>query len=369
MYDALVIGAGAMGSAALYHLATSGCRVIGVDAHAPPHALGSTHGRSRIIREAYYEDPVYVPLVRRAYENWDALAREAGVTLFTRTGAMMIGAAGTELVTGTLASATEHAIPVEELSSAAISERFPILRPAAGMIGILEKNAGILDPELCVRTHLALATAHGAEFQPSTRVLSLEARGDRVVARTDGGVIEARRVVLCAGPWVSQLLEPLGAALPLSVERQTMHWFNNAEPATPAELPVIMIEDEEGTLFYAIPDIGDGVKAAIHHDGAIVSADTVSREVTDADRSPVQALARRFIPGMGDEIRDSVTCLYTNTPTFDFVIDSLPAAPSILLISACSGHGFKFASAIGELARATVLGESLRVDVSRFRIS
>jgi sarcosine oxidase len=367
MYDALVIGTGAMGSATLYHLAQRGLRVIGIDAHDPPHTLGSTHGRSRIIREAYYEDPVYVPLVRHAYANWDSLAREARVDLFTPTGAMMIGAPGSELIEGTIASTREHSIPVEILDAPGIRSRFPLLAPSDWMVGVLEKNAGVLDPELCVSSHLTLARRHGAELRTHVSARSLELLSDGVRTHLEDGVIDARKIVLSAGAWASRLLETIGVHAPLTVERQTMHWFESAEPAGPEQLPVVMIENERGTLFYAIPDVGGGVKAAIHHDGEIVDADSLDRAVAESDLRPVRDLASRFMPALGTTIRESAVCLYTNTPSRDFVIDRLPGASSVILVSACSGHGFKFSSAIGEFTADIVRGTSPSVSLDRFR--
>lgn len=368
LYDALVIGAGAMGSAAVHHLAARGSRVIAVDAFDPPHTLGSTHGRTRIIREAYYEHPSYVPLVRRAYENWDALERDGNVSLFTRTGALMMGAPDSELIQGTLASVAQHSIPVDQLDASAIRSRYPSFSPERGMIGILERNAGILDPERCVATHLRRAVAQGAELRTNTRVSSLAAHGDGVIAVTTNGDIRARRVVICAGPWVQQLLSTFNVKISLEIERQTMHWFDRGGPG-PGDIPVVMIEHDDGRLFYAIPNVGDGVKAAIHHDGAIVSTETVVRAVGDSDTAPVLALAERFMAAIGPSIRESAVCLYTDTPTRDFVIDWIPSFPWALIVSACSGHGFKFASAIGEAVADMVLGDSPSVDLSRFQLS
>ena len=369
MYDTLVVGLGAMGSASLYHLALRGARVVGVDAHDPPHRLGSTHGRSRIIREAYYEHPSYVPLVRRAYENWSALERASGATLFRRTGGLMMGAEDSGLVRGALASAAEHGIAVETLASREITERFPAFRPAADMIGVLETNAGVLFPEACVRAHLDGARAAGAEVRVDTRVTALSREDGRIVALTTGGRIEARRVVIAAGPWASPLLAMLGIAVPLVVERQTLHWFDDIQDAAhfdPSACPVGLMEHERDRIFYVMPDLGDGVKAAIHYEGAFVSPETVDREVSDGDTRPVRALVARFVPGAGQRIRESAVCLYTNTPDLDFIIDRPAAAQDVVLVSACSGHGFKFASAIGEIAAQLALGESPSLDVGHF---
>ena len=370
MYDALVLGLGAMGSAAVYELASRGVKVVGVDAFDPPHSLGSTHGRSRIIREAYYEHPSYVPLVRRAYAGWAALERASGTTLFRRTGGLNVGAPSCDLVAGTLESASRHSLDVELLTAAEVERRFPAFAIEPGMVGIFEHAAGMLFPEACIRAYLALAQALGAELRANTRVLELARQGDVIIATTRDGTISARRLVICAGPWTRELIGMLGIAAPLEVARQTMHWLESrgdADIRAPARFPVALIEHEVDRIFYMMPDTGDGVKVAIHHEGAIVSRDSVDREVRASDTKPVEELAARFIPGAAGRIRESAVCLYTNTPDRDFIIDIVDGMPNVVLVSACSGHGFKFASAIGEVAAQLALGERCDVDLSHFR--
>jgi sarcosine oxidase len=370
MHDVLVVGLGAMGSAALYHLAARGRRVVGVDAFDPPHSLGSTHGRTRIIREAYFEHPSYVPLVRRAYANWAELETKSGVTLFQRTGGLMMGAPDSGVVLGALESATQHGIDVETLSAAEIMRRFPAFIAEQGMIGAYEQRAGMLFPEACVRAYLGLAQALGAELRTNTRVLALSRKNGVVVAETSNGTIAATQVVMAAGAWTNGLLESLGVSLPLTVERQTMHWLSPAgdrDLLRPERFPIALIEYEPNRFFYALPDVGDGVKAAIHYEGAFVNAESVNREVSDADRFPVMELARRFIPAAAGAIRESAVCLYTNTPDLHFIVDAAPGMPNVIVVSACSGHGFKFASAIGEAVAAMAVGETT-VDVAHFRV-
>jgi sarcosine oxidase len=369
-YDVAVIGLGAMGSAVTYHLARAGARVVGIDAFHPPHAAGSTHGRSRIIREAYFEDPAYVPLVRRAYENWAALEGASRRTLFRQTGGLMIGAPDSGLIMGTRASADEYDIAVTQLDAREIMARFPVLRPERHMIGLLEHRAGVLDPELCVQVSLALARELGAELRTGCRVQSIGAGTTGVELRTTDGVLSSRQLVVAAGAWAAPLLRGAGVELPLVVERQTMHWFTPRE--TPAlfaadRLPIALIEHDAGRYVYMIPDLGDGVKAAIHYEGAFVDADTDDRGVTRDDVAAVQPLLARFAPGIAGEPTTSAVCLYTNTPDKHFIIDRVPGLPAAQIISACSGHGFKFASAIGELVASCALGESPRLDVTAFR--
>ncbi|MEP6989863.1 MAG: N-methyl-L-tryptophan oxidase [bacterium] len=371
MFDALVVGLGAMGSATLAELAARGARVIGVDAFDPPHALGSTHGRSRIIREAYYEHPSYVPLVRRAQECWDELARATGLTLFHRTGGLNIGAAGSGLVRGALASAERHGLAVELLDGKEVTSRFPAYSVPHDMVGVFERNAGVLLPEQCIRAYLGLARKRGADVRPHTTVRRVARTAAAIEAHTDDGVIAARRLVLCAGAWSAPLLEQLDIALPLTVARQTMHWLEPAGDAvvrSPERMPVALVEHAPDRLFYCLPDLGNGVKAAVHHEGESTNAASVDRTVHSSDIAPVEALAARFLARVRGKVRESIVCLYTNTPDRDFAIGVPNGLPHVAVVSACSGHGFKFASAIGEAVAQLALGETCSADLSHFRL-
>ena len=369
MHDVLVVGLGAMGSATLHALAERGVDVVGVDALDPPHSLGSTHGRSRIIREAYYEHPAYVPLVRSAYAAWARLEAAAGVQLFLRTGGLNIGARDSALVAGALASAERHGLDVEVLTGSEINRRYPAFTVPADMVGVFEPSAGVLCPEACITAFLKVARSLGADERPDTRVTALVRSAHGIHATTSAGEVHARRVVICAGPWAAPLLSMLGMALPLVVTRQTMHWLAPAADASlarPDRFPVALIEHDDGHIFYTMPDMGDGVKAAIHHEGAAVDPELVDRAIQAADTQVVENLVARFLPGAGTRIHESVVCLYTNTPDHDFIIDTVDGLPDVVVVSACSGHGFKFASAIGDIAARMALGEATAMDLSHF---
>ena len=347
--DVIVIGLGAMGSAALYHLAQRGVRVIGFDRYGPPHALGSTHGLSRIIRESYYEHPRYVPLVQRAYELWAELERRAARRLFHQTGGLMIGDAHGVLVTGALRSAREHGLAHELLSAKEVHARFPGFVLPNELSGFFEPRAGVLDPEACVESHLQLAAAAGAEVRQNEPVREWEVRGGRVRVVTEFGSYDAARLALCAGAWNPALIDD--DSITLRVERQVMHWFTPArtpELFEPARCPIAMTEYAPDRIFYFVPDSGDGVKAAIHHEGEVTDPDAIRREVTDEDVAPVAHLLNRYLPNAAGPLRGSATCLYTNTVDGHFLIAPHERHEEVLIVSACSGHGFKFASAIGE---------------------
>ena len=368
-FDVIVVGLGAMGSATVRELAARGARVLGLERFRTPHALGSTHGRSRIIREAYFEHPLYVPLVRRAYEKWEELARLAGRELFVRTGGLMIGPPDGVLVAGALRSACEHAIDHELLDHDAMAARYPQFRLERGWVALLERRAGLLLPEACIEAALALASAGGAELHADEPVVRWEAGGGRVRATTARGSYEARRLVLAGGAWMPELL---GGLAPLEVERQMLHWFEPAahrERFRPAQCPIALWEHEPGHLFATFTDLGDGVKAGIHHEGEPTSPMTVRRTITPDEDAMVRALVARLLPGAAGRQLESRVCMYTNTPDGDFVIDRHPMHDEVTVLSPCSGHGFKFASAIGEIAADLALDGACRFDLEPFRLA
>jgi len=365
--EVAIVGLGAAGSAAALTLARRGRRVIGFDRFHPPHIHGSTHGRSRIIREAYYESPAYVPLVRRAYELWHDLERDSGRTLLTQTGGLMLGPAGGELVDGARRSAELHGIPWELLDAAAVRRRFPAFRPDADAVAVLEQRAGFLDPEACVESCLTLAAGAGATLWFDTLVDRWERTGDGIRLHTTGGTVECNRLILAAGAWMGGLMG--GTPLPLTVTRQVMYWFRPKEGVPhfgAGKLPVFIWEWEAGRMIYGFPDHGAGFKVARHHEGPTVNANVADRSVSPAEIAEMREILRRCFPEADGEPVDAATCLYTNTPDHHFVLGAHPDEPRVILASPCSGHGFKFASAIGEvLADLATTGQS-SFDLSPF---
>ncbi|HEX5178056.1 MAG TPA: N-methyl-L-tryptophan oxidase [Gemmatimonadaceae bacterium] len=368
--DVMVIGAGAMGSAAAYALARRGVRVTAIDRWAPPHAHGSSHGRTRIIREAYFEHPAYVPLVRRAYHLWAELERHTGRPLFRRTGGLTLGAPDGVLVSGALRSAREHGVEHEVFDAQELKRRFPALAPPNGTVGVHEHRAGILFPERCVESLRAAAREHGAVLETGERALRWDASSASVTVTTDHRVYHARRVILAAGAWLAPLAPALG--VPLVVERQVIHWITprkHPERVGARHLPVAIWEYAPGRMFYVIPDVGDGLKAALHHQGATVDPDESVAPASREEQAAALSLVDRYLHDAAGIVSESAACLYTNTPDGHFVIDAHPGAPQVIVASACSGHGFKFAPAIGEALADLALGTSPAVDVAPFRLS
>ena len=369
-HDVIIIGLGAMGSAAAYHLARRGQRVLGLDRFSPPHTMGSSHGQTRIIREAYFEHPSYVPIVQRAYELWDELARAANAPLLLQTGGLMIGAPDSIVFTGAKHSAETHGLPHEILTASAVRTRFPALRPSDDMLAVLEPRAGILFPERCIAAHLTLASQHGANLRTEEPVLRWTASEHGVEVVTTKGTYRAAQMILSAGSWARELLPDLNP--PLTIERQTLFWF---EPKSAPELfypercPIHLwqIGGEEGRrFFYGFPDLGEGMKIAWHHDGSNVSPDFVSRDITPDEVESMRGLLRRYLPQADGRFRSAAVCLYTNTPDEHFWIDRHPAHSQVIIASPCSGHGFKFASAIGEILSDLAITRKSQFDLGLF---
>lgn len=369
-FDIGIVGLGAMGSASALALAKRGARVIAFDRLEPPHTMGSSHGHTRIIREAYYEHPLYVPLVRRAYELWAELEREGGVRLFLETGGIMVGPEDGPLFRGALESAQTHGLAHEVLDAAAIAKRFPAYLPRAAWVGLLEQRAGMLFPERCVEAQLGMARARGAVLNLGERVVRWHA-GRRISVETAAGTYSVERLIVAAGPWLPGLSDSLGIAIPLEIERQLSHWFEpesaDANRYKAQQCPVALWEMPDGDVFATIPDEGHGVKCGMHHAGAATSPEQVNRTVTQGENAVARELLDTVMPGAGGRLLEARVCLYTNTPDRHFIIDWL-AGDRVLVLSPCSGHGFKFASAIGEIAAQLVLDGRSWVDLSPFSL-
>src|SRR5687768_16284200 len=336
IYDVTVIGLGAMGSAAVYHLARRGAKVLGLDRFELPHTMGSSHGETRVIREAYFEHPSYVPLVQRAYELWAELEEEAGEELYLKTDGVMIGAPESEVFSGAVQSAREHGLAHEILDAEEIRKRFPGLNPAEGMMGVLEPRAGILYPERCVAAHLKLAGILGAELRMNEKVLGWEAGADGVSIRTGAGEYAARKLIVSAGAWLGETIPEVASVL--TVERQVLLWFEAKSKGLfeRERFPIHLWEYETGKMFYGFPDLGSGVKVAFHHQGEITNPESVNREVTRGDIEAMRGLVERFLPEANGEFLRGTVCLYTNTPDGHFMLDPHRPSERVVVRSRCS---------------------------------
>jgi sarcosine oxidase len=349
MYDAIVIGAaGGVGSAAMFHLASRGARVLGLDRFPPRHDRGSSHGRTRIIRQAYYEHPDYVPLLVRAYELWDKLGERRGRPLRHEIGLLQVGPPESAVIAGIRQSARQHRLDVEELSARKIAERFPGFRADDEWIGLFERRAGYLDVEECVVAHAEEAVKLGAELRTGVEVRSWTAGPNVIEVSTDAGDFQAARLVIAAGSWAPQLLREL--SIPLVVRRKPQFWYP-ADAAYRADrgCPAYLFDLTDG-VFYGIPQIDEhGLKVAEHTGGDLVADPLyVDRELHRADQERVERFLTSHLPGVRREIAHFSICMYTLTPDENFIVDRHPSDPRLVLAAGLSGHGFKFTCVLGE---------------------
>lgn len=352
-FDVIILGVGSMGSAAAYHLARRGVRVLGLEQFSIPHSQGSHNGFSRMIRLAYFEHPDYVPLLRAAWDLWPKIEAEAdNGTLRQVTGGLYIGQRGSAVLDGSLKSAETHGLDHEVLDAGQVRRRFPALQLDDDMAALHEPLAGILFAEKCIEAHLTLAERHGAELHFDERVTGWSSDASGVDVTTNRATYSAGRLVIAAGAWLPQLAPEI--RLPLSVERNVLFWYEPlAQPElfVASNLPVWILELDDDYAFYGFPSLpGQGVKVARHHGGRTVVPDEVDRDATAEDERPVRDYMARYMPLANGPRLDSRVCMYTNTPDFNFILDFHPADERVVIASPCSGHGFKFSNVIGSIA-------------------
>jgi sarcosine oxidase len=349
MSDIVVVGLGADGSAAAAHLARRGERVLGLEAFARGHTLGSSGGRTRVIRLAYYEHPDYVPLLRRAWTLWRELEAATGEELLRQTGGLYAGPRDGPLVAGSLRSAAEHGLEHEALDPSALRARMPLFRFDPDWWGVFESSAGFLFPERAIAAHQREAERHGARLRFDSPVTAIRAEPGGIAVDTVGGTVRADRVVVTAGAWNGRLLPTLAPLL--QVRRVPLFWFEPAgDREALARLPVYIVDSGQAHDCYGFPYLADqGLKVATHGAGTPCDPDTLDRETTAADALPVERFLAERLPAGQGALRSTKVCMYTVTPDEHFVIDALVDEDRIVYASACSGHGFKFASVIGEV--------------------
>ncbi|GAA3783298.1 N-methyl-L-tryptophan oxidase [Streptomyces phyllanthi] len=354
-YDVIVVGLGGMGSAAAYHLAARGRRVLGLERFGPAHNLGSSHGGSRIYRQAYFEDSAYVPLLLRAHELWEKLAVDSGREVFIETGGLMIGRESSAAFAGTLDSARRWDLDHEVLTAADIRRRFPTFRPAAEDVGFHERRAGVALPEATVTAHLELAQAHGAELHFAEGVLGWEADGPgrKAWVVTDRGAYTADRLVIAPGAWASKLLPDLGVNV--TVERQVMYWFqpeSGVGPFSADRHPVYIWEDPDGTRIYGFPALDGaegGAKVAFFRKGVPSDPDSLDRRIHPDEITAMSEYLRTRIPTLPGSFLKAAACMYANTADEHFVVSQHPDHPRVTVACGFSGHGFKFVPVVGEI--------------------
>jgi sarcosine oxidase len=361
-----VIGCGAMGAATGWRLATRGVQVVCFDRHSPPHGFGSSHGESRITRTAYFEGPWYVPLLQETFPLWRDLEAASGASLLTMTGALMIGQPTDGVIAGTLTATAQHGLDARLLNEDELRRRYRGHVFGVGDVAVLDEQAGFVRPEAAIGAMIKRLVSVGGEMRTETVVGSVDSRPGGVEVVTAGARERFDAVVIAAGPWMPSLV----GWLPLAVERQVLAWLE-IEPVAnwlgPGQFPVFIRQMDDAGDIYGFPTLdGFSLKIARHHDGEAADADHIRREVTDSDLAPLQAFAAKYLRGVTQRVTRTAVCMYTNTPDGDFVIDLHPEDPRIVVISACSGHGFKFAPVIGDIAADLVCEQQTARDISRF---
>jgi sarcosine oxidase len=349
-YDAIVLGVGGMGSAALYHLAHRGLRVLGIERYNIPHEMGSSHGLTRIIRLAYYEHPSYVPLLRRAYELWRQLENTVQERLLIITGSIDASPGDGEVFKGSKASCDIHHLPHEVLDARELNRRFPGYQLPQDIAAVYQPDGGFLLSERCIVAHVMAAQELGAEVHGQEQVLGWEPKGHGITLRTDRDHYRADKLVICAGAWGAKLVPDLAAlAVP---ERQVLAWFQPSRPALfrVQSFPVFNIAVEEGH-YYGFPLYGiPGFKVGrYHHLEQRVDPDHMDRQANRDDEEVLRHFTARYFPDAVGPTMSLKTCLFTNTPDEHFILDLHPQWPQVCIAAGFSGHGFKFCSVVGEI--------------------
>lgn len=356
-YDVIVLGTGGVGSAALYHLARRGLRVLGLDRFPAGHDRGSSHGATRVFRQAYFEHPDYVPLLVRARALWQALSAQAAQPLLHEVGLLQVGPAAGQVLAGVRAAAGLHGLAIDNLSAGQAMQRFPAFRIPGHWEAVFEAGAGYLDVEDCVRAHLQAARQAGAVTLDHVTVRRWDTVGSAAVeVECDIGSFRAARLVVTAGAWAGDLLADLG--LRLQVLRKPTYWYPADDAALQVDrgCPTWLFETPEG-VFYGFPQVDAlGVKTA-RHSGGEVLADPLQldRSLDRAEQASVEAFLARHLPGCGRPHLQHSTCMYTMSQDAHFVVDLHPQHPQVAFAAGLSGHGFKFASVLGEVLADLVM--------------
>ena len=369
-FDAIVIGLGGMGSASVHHLARRGRRVLGLEQFQPLHPRGSSHGLTRIIRLAYHEHPSYVPLLRRSYELWHELETRSRQQLLITTGALEGGPDDGETFLGSLHAAELHGLPHEVLDAGDLERRYPFRNIEPSTKAVLQPDGGFLLAEPTMQAHLGVAAADGADLRFGEPVLEWQPLGDGVRVRTTRATYEADRLVMAAGAWVRSLVPALAELA--QPERQVLGWFTPTRPAdfAPDRFPVFLIDVEGGKHYYGFPSHeGHGLKIGwYHHFREPIDPADADRSTRPDDEAALREFVERYLPDGAGPTEMLTTCIFTNTPDEHFIVDALPDAPQVLVLSPCSGHGYKFCSVIGEIAADLVVDGATRHDIGLFRL-
>lgn len=368
--DVIIIGLGAMGSASSLFLAKKGIKVIGFDSYKPPHKFGSTHGHTRVIREAYHEGTSYVPIVQRAYKLWSELEKKSKNQLLLEYGGLILGNNGDHIKKAN-ASAKKYKIPITNFTKNEIIEKFSVLNPPDDFLGLYENRSGAVFPDRSIEFILSEAQKLGSVHNYDEKVISWKKIDNYYQVTTDKGQYFSEKIIFSSGAWIKNLIPKLN--LPIKVERQVLFWFkpkNNEEKFNYKYLPNTGWDLDNGLEFYTQPNIENhGFKVAMHHNGKYIKPEDLDRKSNIEDLKTVRNFLEEYIPDANGELLNSTVCIYTDTPDLDFIIDFYPDDENIIVCSPCSGHGFKFTPAIGEICSNLVVHKSSKFDLSEFSIN
>lgn len=383
IFDAIVVGLGAMGSAAAYQLSLTSKKVFGIDRYAPPHAFGSSHGDTRITRQAIGEGLHYVPLVMRSHQIWREIEAKYTQELFTECGGLIFAPQSSrsymhgsdDFFGQTVDAATQFNIEHEMLDVNELQKRYPQFRYQGTEIGYYEPGAGFVRPEKCIEAQLQLAQENGVECQFHQEVIDIRPNSNGgAMVQTASAVFEADTVIICAGAWLPRLL-PQSICHYFNVYRQVLYWFEpelNPDLYADTQLPIyICLGETEKETFYGFPAVqglSSGIKVAFEQSVIPCTPDTINREVSPEEIESMYAQVSQSLKVKNNCLK-SVACMYTVTPDYGFVIDRLPGHPQIILASPCSGHGFKHSAAIGQVLKELAVDEKTSFDLSAFSLS
>ncbi|HEX6171578.1 MAG TPA: N-methyl-L-tryptophan oxidase [Chitinophagaceae bacterium] len=357
-FDIIVIGVGSMGSAACYFLSKRGYKVLGLEQFDVSHEFGSHAGQSRIIRKAYFEHPDYVPLLERAYKNWKALEWETGKQVYFKTGLLYAGNPNNQIIRGVEESAALYKIDLDQLNSVAATDQFPQFKFPDGFEILFEPEAGIITPEKAIRLYANEAKKNGAIIQSNEKAIEWKKNGDGVIINTDKDSYQCNNLIITAGAWAGKMIP--GFNEKIKVTRQSVAWIKtkNDEQFGLNNFPCWMIGDDiKHGCFYGFPLLDTkrfgepaGLKLAHHYPDQVTDPDNVNRQTTEEDLKNVKYCLDRYLPGVFDSVLSTKICLYANSPDENFIIDNLPGfEDNVTVACGFSGHGFKFASVVGEI--------------------
>lgn len=366
-YDLIVIGSGSVGSAAGYYASLAGLNVLMIDSAMPPHQAGSHHGDTRIIRHAYGEGEKYVPLVLRAQALWDQLAGQSGEKLFHACGVLNLGPDDSIFLQNVQQSARQYDLPVETLNAAQVREKWPVFTVPDNYIGVFEPRSGYLRSELAVKTLIKAVTEAGCGILFNCPVTAIKSHNASVDVVTIDGTYSARRVVVTAGTWVKELLPQL----PVTALRKVFSWHQaDGRYSESNHFPAFTVETPDNIHYYGFPAQNDELKLGKHNGGQLIESAAQRKPFGSCaeDGTEVFSFLRQFLPGVGVCLHGAA-CSYDMSPDEDFIIDTLPGDEKIMVVSGLSGHGFKFATALGEIAALFAQDRPSPIDISAFSLT